>query len=131
MDKDPTQKALSADHINVYLASRCFDLVEAFFRYGFVPFFFWLSVKELAGQETIVNVVVSYISKSGNFFPWTLAFVFFVWALAERKVRRLKIKRMSRHLKNVEERLDSKRTSSGLTPTGETPRRNLSKMEER
>lgn len=105
----------------LYIVARAFDLVEITIRYAVIPFFFWLCVKELAGQETIVNVVIDYFSKGGNLVPWGLAGATSIWAYSERRLRLVKTARMSQHLKEVEKRLDPKRSSSGLTASGQTP----------
>lgn len=107
--------------MGVIAVARSFDLVEIALRFGLIPFFFWLCVRELAGQETIVDVMVQYFSKGGNLMPWGLAGGASVWAFAERKLRQHKTSKMSEHLNQLEKRLDPKRSSSGLTATGQTP----------
>lgn len=109
-------------HIGIYFGSRLFDLAETIVRYGMIPLFFYLSVRAVAGQETVVNVVVKYFSKGGNLFPWSLAGGTALWAVGERKFRQLKTSRMSDQLNEAEKRLDPNRTGSGLTQSGQTPR---------
>ena len=117
-----TTKADSRPHIGFYLVSRFFDLLDLLIRYGTIPFFFWLCVREVAGHETVVNVVVNYFAKGGNLIPWGLAGGASIWAYGERKLRQIKTTRMSQHLEELEKRLDPNRTSSGLTSSGQTPR---------
>lgn len=118
-----SEKRQDADPpIVLYIASRIFDLFELVVRFGVLPLFFYLCVVELAGHETVVNVVINYMAKGNNIFPWALAGGTTVWAYSERRLRQIKTQRMSDHVKEIEKRLDPERTSSGLTPTGQTPR---------
>jgi len=87
--------------------------------------FGYLSVKELAGKATIaqffVDALVSVPERAVS--PWWIAgaVAMFLWAAAERRLRLRKVSSMSDQLKRLEQQVDPRRTSSGLTATGETP----------
>lgn len=88
----------------------------------------YLCFKVLAGQTTVASFVLSYISdpKGGaSAKPWIGSTVLAtVWGIAERWLRRRKVASMSRRSKNLERLFDANRTGSGLTETGQVPRRN-------
>ena len=106
----------------LYFTSRFFDVIDLLVRYGTIPLFFWLCVREVAGHETVVNVFINYFAKGGNLMPWGLAGGASIWAYGERKFRQVKTQRWSQHNMEMEKRLDPNRTSSCLTSSGQTPK---------
>ena len=82
----------------------------------------YLAIDSLAGKTTIANILLGYFtSKESDFgLPWILAVVFAIWAILERRLRKRKTESMQSHIRELEQRLDPSRTSSGLLPTGET-----------
>ena len=80
----------------------------------------YLSISELAGKETIANVIVSFFASlpERGVSPWFmyLAFMTSSWAFAERYLRRVKVASMAHRLKELEKLIDPSRSSSGLTP---------------
>jgi hypothetical protein len=107
------------------LIYRTFDLLEKLIVacvYIVCAYFIYLSIDSLAGKTTLTNIVLSYLSEreSDYGFPWILAFVFFVWAILERKERQRKVESLHKHNRELEERMNPGRTSSGLLPNGET-----------
>ncbi|WP_198389841.1 hypothetical protein [Burkholderia ubonensis] len=103
------------------------DIVWALALVG-VAYCVYLCVKALAGQTTAANFVLSYLSdpKGGaSAKPWIgSTVVATLWGAAERWLRRRKVASMSRRSKDLERLFDANRTSSGLTETGQVPRRN-------
>lgn len=87
--------------------------------------FAYLSIKEIAGKETIANVLIELFVRTpeaGVSVLWVAATaLMFVWATGERWVRLRKVRAMSGRIKELEKTLDPTRTSSGLTASGETP----------
>lgn len=103
------------------LIDKTFDLAMALVKLGIPCWALVNVVQALAGQETVVNVAMQYFSKGGNLFPWAATGGTAAWAYGERKFRHKKVASMSKHIKDLEERIDPKRTSSGLTAEGKTP----------
>lgn len=114
---------LQSHHVWFQLIQRFFDAVETGFTYVPIPLFVFLTVRELAGKTTIVSFVADYFSKVGHSAPWSLATLFGLWGIGERKLRQRKVKNMSDHIQQLEQEKDPNRTSSGLTQTGQTPSR--------
>lgn len=110
-----------------YIAQRVFDflsLLPPTVVYIFLIIYGSDAIKAFAGTNTKANihVVVHYfISKKSSFgVPWILATISFIWAKTERKLRKKKISAVSGYIKELEGRLHSERTSSGLTAEGDT-----------
>lgn len=121
--KAPKPKRKDSTSTELYLVHQGFALLHSLAKYGFYAWMvYWAyrAVEALAGRTTIVNALVSaFFSRDNDFgLPWVMAGAFAMWALAERKIRRNKTDQMQRHIKTLEERIDPKRTSSGLLPTG-------------
>jgi hypothetical protein len=75
-----------------------------------------------AGKTTSADVSFSLLTKlqSDRWFAYLFGFGGMSYGYAERKLRQRNIKRMSAVNVDLEKRLDPRRTSSGLTPTGTT-----------
>ena len=105
--------------------TRVFDLLKDLVKYGsyiWLGYWAYLSVEALAGKLTLTDIAISYFTSAENDHgaPWWVALVSLVWALYERRFRLRKTESMSDYIKELEKRLDPKRTSSNLLPTGET-----------
>ena len=84
-------------------------------------FFIWLSIKELAGQTTIINAVVNYVSSStASLVQFLVIVVLLIWGIIERVLRHRTTEKMRSHIKKLETKFDSERTPSSLTPTSKT-----------
>jgi hypothetical protein len=88
----------------------------------FIAYFTYLSVEALAGRTTLANIAVNFI---GNLtVSKSLAYLFGAggagYGLYERKKRQRAVGHMHGHNKSLESIIDSRRSSSGLTRTGET-----------
>lgn len=97
------------------------EIIINVIKYGLPCWALVRIVEALAGQETIVEVAINYFTKSGNSFPWVVSITSIVWAVGERKFRQRKIASMSKHIHELEIRIDPDRTGSGLTDEGRTP----------
>ncbi|WP_196484185.1 hypothetical protein [Burkholderia territorii] len=103
------------------------DVVWALALVG-VFYCIYLCIQALAGQTTVANFVLSYMTdpKGGaSAKPWIGSTALAtLWGIVERWLRRRKVASMSRRAKDLERLYDANRTSSGLTETGQVPRRN-------
>jgi hypothetical protein len=94
-------------------------------RWVSVALFVYLSIDALAGRTTLAEVAVKFFaltSERGVSKWWVAAAgLFCVWAVLERTLRLRKVSSMSKRMEALEKKIDSNRTSSGLTRTGETP----------
>jgi hypothetical protein len=109
----------------VLLVARIFDLIKDLLRAALYAWFGWivfLSTQELAGKNTDARFAFAYFVSNDNDYglPWVFAFGAIVWALLERRFRRQKTQELTWRTRELEQRLDASRTSSGLAPTGET-----------
>src|SRR5438445_5840650 len=109
----------------VLLVARIFDLLKDALRYAFFGWVAWtiyLDVKELAGKSTDASFVFQYLLSKENDYglPWFLVAVTTIWALLERRFRHQKTEQLTARTKELEQRLDPNRSSSGLVSTGET-----------
>lgn len=84
-----------------------------------------LTVQPFAGHETKVDAVVGAVLKLGadRWFAYAVCGIFGVAWWKERKLRGKTIENMGDHIKQLEQRLDPNRSSSGLTTKGRPKRR--------
>jgi hypothetical protein len=92
-----------------------------------IAYIVYLCVRELAGHTTIASFVLEYFSNAkggASAKPWIGSTVLCgAWGVAEKWLRRRKVGSMSKRIKDLEEMLDSNRSSSGLTRTGQVPKK--------
>lgn len=78
----------------------------------------YLSVKELAGKDTFAGFFINYKSLDLDIItPIIIIILMLTLALCSFE-RNLKIKKMTKNIKDLEEKIDPKRTSSLLNPNG-------------
>lgn len=116
---------IDGKHISFLFIVKFFDLLNLLISATVkisLFYFAYLSIDALAGKTTLANIVLSYLTSNESDYgvPWILSSVFFIWAILERKERRRKTEELHKHNRALESRIDNKRTSSGLLPTGET-----------
>ncbi len=93
---------------------------------GVIVFVAWqarLSIEALAGGETSVKLFIDWIvGGKGALTGTSLLFGAggIGYGLRERHLKKYKTVAMTRHIADLERRLDPNRTSSGLAATGET-----------
>jgi len=85
----------------------------------------WFSkqaIGDLAGHDTsvIVSAALSVVGNLKVALSMTLAGSAAVWAIVERSLRRRKTEALQGRIIELEQGLDPRRSSSGLTPTGKT-----------
>ncbi len=82
----------------------------------------YLAIDALAGKTTITNIVLKYLTaqESDYGIPWISVILFALWAILERKLRKRKTEVFQKRIKILEKKIDHNRTSSGLSPSGET-----------
>jgi hypothetical protein len=80
------------------------------------------ALKAFAGRDTsiIVNAALSLFANLNLTVAISLAGAATVWAVCERMLRRYKVEKMQGRIKELETRLDPRRTTSGLLPDGRT-----------
>jgi len=89
---------------------------------GFLGFCAWRSVAALAGQATLASIGITFL---GNVYiseaaAWLLAVVSVGYGYRQRQLRRREIARFSPLIREREQAIDPKRTSSQLTERGDT-----------
>ncbi len=109
----------------LYLFSKSFDLAKQVLQTALTGWIFWtiyLDIRELAGKETEASFLFQYfISKDNDYgMPWIIAGAALLYARVERSFRLKKTKQLTERIQELERRIDPNRSSSGLTPTGET-----------
>jgi len=85
-------------------------------RYGY------LSLDTLAGDRTTADIGIKLLAdvRISQALAWLLAGSGTAYGLAQRKLRRDTVQRLQQRNEELELRLDPKRSSSRLTPRGET-----------
>lgn len=101
------------------------DTIKHIFRWGVIAWCAWCvkeAVSSLAGATTLadiqIGVLISFLAK--NWVCHVIAGAAMLWAGCERWLRLKKIKHFSPRVTRLERRIDPKRSSSQLTPTGGT-----------
>jgi hypothetical protein len=87
-----------------------------------IVYFIYLSIAALAGQVTLASIGISIL---GNVtVSDAVAYIFggggIIYGLNERRVRKSTVERVQGRNVSLEKRLDPGRTSSQLTPRGDT-----------
>jgi len=85
-------------------------------RYGY------LTVHDLAGQATTADIGIKLLTdvKISEALAWLLAGGGILYGRQQRKLRKDTVERLQERNRNLERTIDPKRTSSDLTPRGET-----------
>jgi hypothetical protein len=89
---------------------------------SFITYWIYRAIESLAGKETIADVVVKFI---GNLTisqgaAYVLGGAGLAYGVAQKKLRQKTVERLQPRVQELEERLDPNRTTSDLTPKGET-----------
>lgn len=120
MARNPTKVELKFE-----LFYRLIDLLRHTIEWGGylgLAYFATVIVSDLSGKETFATFFLQFIGKenTSDSLVFLLALVFGAWAFLERRLRRKKTVELSQRIQKLEATIDPKRTSSKLTPTGET-----------
>jgi hypothetical protein len=80
------------------------------------------ALEALAGKETDANIFVNLLGKleASVILSWVVGGAGVVYGRSQMKLRKTTIERLQSRLKSLEEQLDPHRTSSKLTPRGDT-----------
>jgi hypothetical protein len=114
-------RILRQTHISQSIAS----VINTAIRWGAVTLWVYcgyLSVDSLAGKETEANILVKFL---GNLsisqgLAYALAGASILYGMRERRLRKKTVERIHPRVQQLEKGRDPRRTSSHLTPTGET-----------
>lgn len=105
------------------LLARGFDLAKDIIKaitYLGLGWFAYLAIGELAGKQTDASFLLGYFGESNHNFPWIVAVIAVCYGLAEQRLRKRKTEYLQGRIRELEQRIDPKRTGSGLLTTGET-----------
>jgi hypothetical protein len=94
-----------------------------------LAYFMFHSVEAFAGKSTEVSMAFALVVNALVEFKFiaaiTLAGVASAWAVVERWLRHRTVKSMQDRIRSLENEIDPNRSTSGLTPTGETNPRDV------
>lgn len=87
-----------------------------------LAYFAYRSIDVLAGQKTVANIGVRFLAdvKVSEAVAWLFGSGGIAYGWKQRNLRRTTVERLSGRLTGLEQLRDSRRTSSRLTPRGET-----------
>gem|GEM_PF-1961391 len=99
--------------------------IQQFIKYGFLAFcfyLFYLSVLALAGKHTFAEIGIKVLGslRISDGILSVVAAGSLSYGVGQRNLRRKNIERLSRRNQELEQQLDPKRSSSGLTLKGTT-----------
>jgi hypothetical protein len=80
------------------------------------------AVETLAGKETEANIFVNLLGKLEISFvlSWIVGGAGLAYGLSQKKLRKSTVERLQKRIKELEADIDPTRTSSKLTPSGDT-----------
>lgn len=95
------------------------------FKWGFFAILVWQgrhAVEALAGRTTLADFAVTLGANVSTAIAasWTVTIGFGVWVFLERKLRKRVQERLTGRARELELRMDPGRSSSELTPRGDT-----------
>jgi hypothetical protein len=87
-----------------------------------IAFFGYLSIRALAGQHTVADIGIRVLGnlQVSEAVAWIFGGSGIVYGWRQRKLRRDKVERLQGRVRALETERDPNRSSSGLTPRGET-----------
>ena len=94
-------------------------------KWGFFAFLIYqirLSVDSIAGKTTITSIIMSLGTRVSVTvgLSWAVTALFAIWVFFERRLRKDTTERLSLRVQDLELSLDRRRSSSRLTPRGDT-----------
>jgi hypothetical protein len=94
--------------------------VARWFFFASIPFFGWLSIRELAGEATFANIDLNFISNItfDRYISWTCTGGFGLAYFRTKRCSRRRIEDLSDKNNELERLLDPGRSSSNLQPDG-------------
>lgn len=111
--------------MKVFLVTHLSSAIHLGIKYGTFAFLGWQAKQvflSLAGQTTMANFALDILSnvKGSHWAAWGGTVTFAGYGLFERKLRRDTVKELHKRIRDKELERDPNRTSSQLTPRGET-----------
>lgn len=93
---------------------------------GTVAFFGWCLYRIAivwAGDHTVADIGIRVFSdiRFSATLPWAFGAGGVLYGLRQKHLRKNAVERLARRARDLEQRLDSQRSTSGLTPRGDTP----------
>ena len=84
--------------------------------------FAYMSIDALSGKATSSNINVPFLAnlRLRNLLPWVLALGAVVYGWRQRDLRKTTVERLQARIRDLERRYDPNRSTSGLTPRGDT-----------
>lgn len=109
----------------VYVYNQIFVTLRLLIKLGAAALYIHLLLpiaKVLAGHKTslVVSVLFSVVQKTQSLVELSAFIVLVLWATMERTLRKRNIRRWHPRIKELETMLDQDRSTSTLTPSGET-----------
>jgi p-aminobenzoyl-glutamate transporter AbgT len=101
-------------------------LGQSAFRWGGLAFIAYrgsAAVSALAGQETTTNVALELFANMhvSVALAWSFGVTGIIYGAIQRKLRKDVIERLTKRITELEKEIDRRRSSSRLTPRGNTP----------
>lgn len=130
MTKEKTVEDLRVEN-TVLRTQKTTDLwtgtINSIFKWGALSFIAWcgyLSITEMAGKETLANFHLELVAS--KHFAKIVMFLFgtggCIYGGSQRRLRKDTVARLQKRIKELELQHDPKRTTSELTPRGDTPK---------
>lgn len=87
-----------------------------------IAYFGYRTVGVLAGETTTANIGIRFLAdvRVSDAVAWLFGAGGVMYGLRQRRLRRSTVERLSGRITQLEKGIDSRRTSSHLTPRGET-----------
>jgi len=100
-------------------------IISALIKYSCLAFCAWAalqSVVALSGKLTLANIAINFLGKitTSNAVCYTVTGGALGWGYSERRLRKSKTETLQGRNRSLEALLDPKRSSSNLTPQGDT-----------
>jgi hypothetical protein len=121
--------AQARERLATQRVDQLYGTIRTAIRYGAVAFGCWclyLAIDSIAGKTTAFTMALSILLDVRLVFAFSVAGLSTIWAVAERKLRQRKVKYMQGRVRELELKIDPKRTTSGLTEHGRTHPRDRS-----
>jgi hypothetical protein len=104
------------------LVARGFRQVVTSVTICVVAYFLYKSIEAAAGTTTLADLSLKFLSnvKINIAVSWSVGITGVGYGVWQRRVRRTTVERLAARVKELEEKIDPRRSSSSLTPRGET-----------
>ncbi len=112
---------LNRHHVSISLAS-VFNNAIRWGGCAFIAYMMYRSVSVLAGQQTMADIGIRILSdvRVSKGLAWVLGGGGVLYGFGERRLRRKTIERLQGRIRTLEQEVDPRRSTSALTPQGDT-----------